>query len=315
MYSTSQEWVWNFGDLPSQLTSPDTSRVRVVSIPYEGTVTYGRGTHQGPRAIIEASRQLELWDEELQCEPSQAGIVTEVPLQCLSSGPEDVLKQIHEHVRGSLDKAVFGVYLGGEHSITVGVVRALVDIYPRFSVLQLDAHADLRDSYLGSSCNHACVMRRVGELVPFVGMGIRSFCREEAQFIREKGVVHQSAFQVEHSNEWQAVLESVLQDDVYLTVDVDVFDPSFVPSVGTPEPGGLSWQRVLDIIRFVASRRRLIGADVVELAPIPGLVAPDFLVAKLVYKIIGYATMFSQGKSTSGQVAPTVRPPNSMDLP
>lgn len=290
MHSAGKQWIWNFGDLPPHLRSAATSRVRVVPVPYEGTVTYGKGTHQGPRAIIEASGQLELWDEELQREPSEVGITTEAPLLCASSGPERAVHQIYEYVRESHKQGRFDVYLGGEHTITVGVVRALIERYPRLSVLQLDAHADLRDSYLDSPYNHACVMRRVAEITRFVGMGIRSLSKEEAQWARDEGIIHQTASGIEDSEGWRGVLEEALGDAVYLTVDVDVFDPACVPSVGTPEPGGLSWARVLEIIRFVASHRRIIAADVVELAPIPGFVSPDFLAAKLVYKIIGYAT-------------------------
>ena len=291
-YVPENSYILNFADLPSHLAHPETSFVRIIPVPYEATVTYERGTGKAPLAIIQASANLELWDEELSMQPCSRGIHTSTPLQLSSAGPEIAHKEVYEYVKGILatDKCYF--FIGGEHSITSGIVRAFCEQYPSLSVLQLDAHADLRDTYQGSSYNHACVMRRVEEWTSFAQLGIRSISQEEAEHLKKNEIPHQTSFDILRSDQWKKVVDTKLSHMVYLTIDVDVLDPSMMPSVGTPEPGGLTWYKIMEILRYVARHKTIVGVDVVELSPIPGLVAPNFSLAKLIYKIIGYITSF-----------------------
>jgi len=278
----------NFADPPAEYTDPEKSLVRIIPVPYEATTTYRKGTKEAPEAIIKASTNLELWDEELSTEPYKAGICTFSPVQCSSAGPRKAITQIYKRVKSILNPEKFHIFIGGEHSITVGIVRAFCEMYPSLSVLQLDAHADLRNIYQGSAYNHACVMRRIGEYVSFIQLGIRSLSKEEAIYIKRKNIAYQNSFQIMQSDYWKKVLDEKLSRNVYLTIDVDVMDPSIMPSVGTPEPGGLSWHKILEIIRYTTQSKKIVGVDIVEFSPIPQILAPDFLVAKLIYKIIGY---------------------------
>jgi len=235
---------------------------------------------------LEASLQLELYDEELDSEPYQVGIHTLAPLEPVAEGPKAMIERVRRAV-GEIAKAgKFPLVLGGDHSITLGAVQALSSHYGKLSVLQLDAHADLRDEYQGTRWSHACVGRRIGELARLTQIGLRSLSREEAEFLKSSDITAIYAHELS-----QGAVERVIDDlgdPVYLTLDMDVFDPALVPAVGTPEPGGLGWPVVLAILKRVFKTHRVVGCDIVELAPIPGLIAPDFLAAKLVYKLIGY---------------------------
>lgn len=278
----------SFAALSPEFTCPQTSLVKIIPVPYESTVTYKGGTREAPRAIIQASENLELWDEELSRESYKIGIYTCEPFLCSSSGPEKAVEEIYNYVKQIIDPERFYIFLGGEHSISVGIVKAFQEKYPSLSVLQLDAHADLRNTYQGTPYNHACVMRRIAQYLSFVQLGIRSFSRQEAEYIKEKKIPHQSALEIITSEQWKKILDEKLTSNVYITLDVDVLDTSIMPSVGTPEPGGLDWYKILEILRYVFQRKKVVGVDIVEFSPIPGIVAPDFLIAKLVYKIIGY---------------------------
>lgn len=289
----------NFADLPSPLTDPRRSMVKIFSIPYEATTSYRGGTKQGPEAIICASQNLELWDEELGMQPCKVGISTFPPLKCSAAGPEIAVGQIYEYTKDILSKYPdrFYIFLGGEHTITSGIVKAFLEAFPSLSVLQLDAHADLRETYEGTGYNHACVMRRLAEKVSFLQLGTRSLSREEAKYIDQRNLTLQSAHRVITCNKWKQLIQEKLSDSVYLTIDVDVLDPSIMPSVGTPEPGGLDWYKTLEILRYLIGHKKVVGVDVVELSPLPGIIAPDFLVAKLIYKIIGYIIFSRKNKS------------------
>ena len=209
-----------------------------------------------------------------------------------------MLERITEVTRELLQHGKFVVGLGGEHTVSFGLVRAFVERFPRLSVLQFDAHGDLRDSYHGTPFSHATVMRRVSEVAPVVQVGIRSLSREEADWVKQRGVRLFYATQVLSSPDLAAAISNALTDQVYITICLDAFDPSVMPAVGTPEPGGLGWYDVLHIVREVAATRHIVGFDVVELFPIPGNIAPDFLAAKLVYKLLGYR--FQSGKPHPG---------------
>jgi len=278
----------NFGGLDEEASSLERARAVVLPVPYDFSTTYQGGTRWGPRAILGASQNMELWDEELGA-TWRAGIHTLPEVEPTALGPAAMAERVERAVDWILEQGKLPAVLGGEHSITAGAVRAAARRFPRLSVLQLDAHADMRDSYLDSPYSHACVMRRVREAVPAASVGVRSFSEEEAVHLREHPapVWSPRAFRA-LGGDWRPVLAS-LTDTVFVTFDLDALDPSVLPATGTPEPGGLDWYEAVDLLRAVAARARIVGFDVVELAPIPGQVASDFLAARLVYRLIGLA--------------------------
>ncbi len=280
--------ILRFAGIPTRFSQWENSRVTIIPVPYEGTVSYKKGTKNGPKAIIEASNHLELYDEELDLEPYTIGIHTSAPLSVERLAPEDMTEAVYQRITFVINHNKFPVTVGGEHSITIGIVKAFQKHYPCLSVLQLDAHADLRNYYLGSSYNHACVMRRISEQCKFLGLGIRSLSAEEAQYLKSRSLKLISSQEIKDKKHWRNLVSRVLSDEVYLTIDLDVLDPSIMPAVGTPEPGGLRWEDILEIMRFVIENKKILGIDVVELCPLPNQVAPDFLAAKLIYKLIGY---------------------------
>jgi agmatinase len=280
----------NFGGIDPEYATLETAAFVVVPVPYDLTTTYQGGARKGPAAIIEASCNMELYDEELDRETYKAGIHTLTPLEAVAAGPEGMLERVEKAVSGVLELGKVPVMLGGEHSITLGAVRAARKRYPTLSVLHLDAHADMRESYQGTPYSHACIGRRIRELSPVVQAGIRSMSAEEAAFIRKKNVPVFSAATIRKDRTWVSKVLRHLSRDVFISVDLDALDPSVMPATGTPEPGGLTWHDVLDVIREVCRKRRVVGFDIVELAPIPGMVAPDFLAARLAYRMMGYVS-------------------------
>ena len=269
------------------------ARALILPVPYEATTSWGTGTRYGPRAILDASHYVELYDNELDAEPCRAGIHTLPSLELTRDGPAAALAELEEAWGAVYDAAEgrFVTMLGGEHSISSAAIRAAAVRDPeRLSVLQFDAHADLRASHDGSRFSHACAMTRVVDYADIVAVGLRGVSLEEMEVARrEPGVTLIFADEMEQDETWMDRALDALGPLVYLTFDVDYFDPSLVPSTGTPEPGGGAWYPTLRFLRRVFAERRVMAADVVELAPIPGLRAPDFLVARLVYKLISYA--------------------------
>jgi agmatinase len=268
----------------------DRSRFVVLPLPFESTTTFGKGTKFGPRAILEASRNMEWYDEELGFEPCEAGIHTTEELYFPSSDPESMIHVVGEAVTHFLQRGKTVVCLGGEHSVTVPAFRSHFARFDSLGIVQLDAHADLRDSYEGTPHSHACTMRRISESTHrILQVGLRSLSMEEARFLESEAtwpVIW--ARETYGSDEWMDRTIDSLPEAVYLTVDVDGFDPSLVPSTGTPEPGGLQWYPTLNFLRKLCTRRRVVGFDVVELAPDRSGPAPEFLAARLTHKIMGY---------------------------
>jgi len=262
----------------------------VVPVPYDLTSTYQPGSRRGPAAIIEASTNMELYDEELKKETYLAGIHMTLPLTIDARGPKNMINAVRKKIATVSAQNKIPVMLGGEHSISLGAVQALKEKYSKLKVLQLDAHADLRESYQGSSYSHASVARRISEICPLIQVGIRSMSKEEADFLPQSKVKSYSAdFAMEKKN-WCETICKNLSGDVFVTIDLDVFDPSIMPSTGTPEPGGIYWRDVLRLLKLVSRSCKIRGFDVVELAPIPGIIAPDFMAAKLIYRFMGYIT-------------------------
>ena len=278
----------NFGGIEDSFTSYNEAAFVVVPVPYDLTSTYQPGSRRGPASILEASSNMELYDDELHRETYTVGINTFPAVEVDARGPAEMIRTVHRTIAQIAADGKIPVILGGEHSISFGAVAALKETYPELSVLQLDAHADLRDSYQSSPYSHASVARRISEICPLVQAGIRSFSLEEAEFMKTAAVKSYSSDFILSHDHWCDEICANLRGDLYITLDIDVFDPSEMPATGTPEPGGLSWSHVLGLVREAAKRSRIRGFDVVELAPIPGIIAPDFLAAKLVYRIIGY---------------------------
>jgi len=265
----------------------DNAKVVVVPVPYERTTSYIKGTRLGPQAIIDASNYVELYDEELDTEIYTVGIHTLQPL-LFNERIDDDFKGIEHQVRRLLKEKKFPVILGGEHSITYPVFKAYASMFPDISMLQFDAHADLRDQYEESKYSHACVMRRVQELSNrIVQAGIRSLSVEEAEYIKASDLNVNFANQMRKEWDYESMIDQLSQD-VYITIDVDFFDPSVMPSTGTPEPGGFFWDETLIFLKKIFESRNVIGFDIVELSPVTNLVHPDFMIAKLVYKMLGY---------------------------
>jgi agmatinase len=265
----------------------------IAPIPYEATTTYGGGCRLGPEAILNASQQVELWDEEYNWDPSAAiGLATALSILPEAAGPQAMLDKIKRVVQPWTAQGKLLCALGGEHTITAALVQVLLTKHPDLQVVALDAHADLRERYDGTPLSHACVMRRVYETGrPLTLMGVRSYSEEERQFMRV--APRFTLFQARELNTaegWRRGLEHLanLRGPVYLSIDADALDPGIMPAVGTPEPGGLSYQQALDIIQTIARRGPVVGLDLVELAPIPGQRVSEFTAARLLYKALGY---------------------------
>lgn len=283
-----QTWPFNFGAIHDQDFKK--AKIVIVPVPYEGTVSFNSGTRGGPYAIIGNSRYLdELLDSQGEdlVGLKSTDIFTLDELELSLDSPKEAIEGIEQAIENEvLRHGKIPLMLGGEHSITLGAISALKKKYPDLSVLQLDAHADLIDEYEGTKYGHACVMRRVGELgVKTVSVGIRNMNSEIGEYLK-----HGKKSNIYFAPKIPAIekILSGLTKNVYITVDLDVFDPSIMPSVGTAEPGGLGWYDIVNLIEKIAKKRRVVGADVVELSPIAGFNAPDFLAAKLVYKIISF---------------------------
>jgi agmatinase len=280
----------NFLGIPEADNGLESASVVVLPVPYERTVSYGVGTRNGPAAILEASHYVELYDDELDEEVARVGIHTLPPWLPERMEPDACVQGLEGIVSELLERPRFVLTLGGEHAIATGPIRAHHARYPNLSILHFDAHGDLRDEYEGDRHSHACAARRFLETGALsVHVGIRSISREEVLFAREKGLLIISNRRLPNVDEWMPEALARLTDDVYVTFDVDFFDGSLVPGTGTPEPGGGTWEQALEILRRVGTAKRIVGADVVEHAPLPGNRAPDFLVAKLCYKLLGYS--------------------------
>jgi agmatinase len=279
---------YNFGGLEGEFSDVARARAAVLPVPYDFSTSYQGGTRWGPHAILTASQNMELWDDELGA-TYRSGLHTLPMLEPTALGPEAMAQRVEQAVGWILDQGKLPAILGGEHSITAGAVRAAQARFPKLTVLQLDAHADMRDEYLDSPFSHACVMRRIRERVPAASVGIRSMSEEEAEHLARHPAPIWSTRQFRSlRGEWKPILDT-LGPEVFVTFDLDALDPGIVPATGTPEPGGLDWFEAVDLLRAVSERARIVGFDIVELAPIPGQVASDFLAARLAYRLIGLA--------------------------
>lgn len=274
----------DFGGLGEKYTEYRQAKTVILPIPYDGTSTWLKGADLGPAALLDASVNLELFDIETGTEVYRTGICTLPPVVCPAE-PQDMVAEVRKQALQHYRQGKFVAGLGGEHSVTVGLVRAAAEVYPGLSVLQFDAHTDLRQEYEGSPYNHACVMARVNELCSSVQVGIRSMDKTEWDGADRDRIVFAHDLHKYGMNAADEALE-LLHDNVYLTIDLDVLDPSVMPSTGTPEPGGLDWYTLVSLIRRVVRERNVVGMDVVELLPSEQNRAPDFLAAKLIYRTL-----------------------------
>jgi len=274
-----------FGDLPERYCDQDQSSIVILPVPYDKTSTWMKGADKGPAALLEASTNLELYDIETGYEVYRNGIHTDDPVEVCGL-PEEMVETVFQRSLAWITREKFLVTVGGEHTVCLGPIRAFRKLYPELSVMQIDAHADLRDEYDGTPYSHACVMARVKEICPFVQVGIRSMDAGEKSAMDEQKVFW--AHELADDEAWIERVVAQLTDRVYITIDLDALDPSIMPSTGTPEPGGLGWYPLLKLMKQVILERNVVGFDVVELCPDERNKAPDFLAAKLIYKMLTY---------------------------
>jgi agmatinase len=284
---TEHDPLKTYFELPEELADINSAKAAILPVPYDETATWKKGAARAPEAILEASHHLEHYDVVTGIEPGRWGIATLDPVEY--SGPPEVLAdRVHERVAELIERGVLPVTLGGDHSISIGAIRAAARLVPGMTVLQLDAHTDTREEYLGSTHNHACTMNWARQWCPIVQVGIRAVDGPEMPLLNQERVFY--AHQIcgsDGSSDWVDRVVELLTEKVYLTIDVDCFDSSIVPATGTPEPGGLDWYQVDALLEQVAKHREVVGFDVVELLPTPGQWASDFLVAKLIYRFLG----------------------------
>jgi len=277
-----------FGGAMPTMRSFEDSRVVILPVPVDRTTSYVSGTRNGPREILEASSHMELWDEEVGADVHGVGIFTLPSMELPFGEMAPLMDEIQRVAAEVLARDKFLVTLGGEHSITPPLVAAAADRFKGLSVLQIDAHADLRDCYMGTPHNHACAMRRSLEYAAITQVGIRSMSTEEAEAAPGLNTTIFYDATMRRDPHWIDRVVDSLNGPVYITIDVDGLDPAIMPATGTPEPGGLSWYEILALLRSTLAKKTVVACDVVELSPLPGLMAPNFLCAKLIYKILTY---------------------------
>jgi agmatinase len=287
-FEYDQVAVGDYGGTTPTTTDFEKARVVILPIPLDRTTSYVPGTRNGPHEILVASSHMELWDEETQTDVHSIGIYTLPEMELPFATMDEVVREIRRVAAELVNRGKFPLILGGEHSITPAVVAAVAAKHPGLSVLQIDAHADLRESFMGTPHNHACAMRRTLEYARATQVGIRSLSPEEAAAVPALPTEIFYDYNMRDHADWIDRVVDSLSETVYITIDVDGFDPAIMPATGTPEPGGLSWYEALALLRRVIERRTVVGCDIVELAPMGGNVAPNFLCAKLIYKILSY---------------------------
>jgi agmatinase len=279
---------FNFLGIPEEFSSFDKSRVVILPVPYESTTSYQAGTRDAPHEIVWASRNVELYDEELGKETYRIGIHTLEEMIPVLGNADAMMEELYSVSRQIVQSGKFQVTLGGEHAITSPLVKAHLERWPSLAVLQIDAHADLRDSFEGCKHSHASALRRVVEMCPVVHVGIRNISLEEVQALPTLRSKIFYMKDIEKDPDWFVHVVDELPEHVYFTIDIDGMDSSLMPSTGTPEPGGLTWRNLMDLTRELTHRRNVVGMDLVELCPQVGVKGPNFLCAKLIYKILGH---------------------------
>lgn len=280
-----------FGGIKTEAGSRDNAAVLLQPVPYDGSSTWGKGADRGPEALLQAAENMELYDIETDSEVFRKGIFV-LPDIIESASPEAMTEAVYQQTKMLLKEKRFLTFIGGEHSISIGIMRAFQEKWPGLTVLQLDAHADLRESYNGSKCNHACAMYEFAQKGNLLQVGIRSMDVSEKKLIQEGKVFF--AQDILNQEEWMLQALDAMTEHVYISIDLDVFDPSVMPSTGTPEPGGMYWYQVLKFLGMVFRYKSIVGFDIVELAPNTADKAPDMLAAKLYYKLLSYKFSYDE---------------------
>lgn len=276
-----------YAGIPQEFANPDTSKIVIIPVPYDGTSTWIKGADKGPDAFLEASKNMELYDIETDSEVYRQGVFLEDPLVGFR-GPEHMVDSVHAKVGEWLDKGKFVTVVGGEHSITIGCVRAFKERFENLTVLQIDAHADLRPTYEGTACNHACAVYEASKTTNLIQVGIRSMDVSEKEHMNMEKTLFAHEIAATPDDVWMQKVLDLCTENVFITIDLDGFDPSILPSTGTPEPGGLGFYQVMRLIRMICKRKNLVGFDIMELCPNESEASSDFLMAKLYYKMLSY---------------------------
>ena len=275
----------NFAGLTSPYSDYEFAKAVVVPVPYDATSTWVKGSEKGPEALLDASVALEWYDIETETEGYKNGIHTAEPV-LIDETPEALCEAVYDRIVKLVDDKKFPFTIGGNHTVSIGAIRAMAEKYDNLTILQLDAHSDLRPFYEGSELNHACVMYQAQRLCPITQVGIRSMCVEELPYANKDRIFF--AHKIMFENDWQERALNTLSENVYITIDLDVIDPSVLPSTGTPEPGGMQYYQVLHFLRSVIERYNVVGVDIVELCPNPKERASDFVAARLAYQLMTY---------------------------
>ncbi|MDT0293118.1 agmatinase [Mesonia ostreae] len=279
----------NYAGILDKYARLEEAKVVLIPVPYDGTSTWQKGADKGPQAFLEASENMELFDIETRTEVYKKGVYLAAPVT-ENSSPEKMVEAVHKTTKNYIKQDKFVTLFGGEHSISIGSIRAFNEAFPDLTVVQIDAHADLRKEYEGSSCNHACAVHEASKTTNLVQVGIRSMDEEELEYMDENQVY----FAHDLYEDWMDDAIGQMTPNVFLTIDLDAFDPSILPSTGTPEPGGLFWYETLDFLKLIFKKKNVVGFDIVELCPNKEEKSSDFLAAKLYYKMLSYK--FKYGK-------------------
>ena len=275
----------NFAGIDDRHAAYENAAVLLQSIPYDGTSTWGKGADNGFKEFLNAAENMELYDIETDSEVYKKGIHL-LPAIKESKSPESVFEAVYASTKELLSTDKYLTFLGGEHSVSIGIIKAFSERYENLTVLQIDAHADLRESYMGSKYNHACAVHEASKTTNLIQVGIRSMDKCEKEFLDPAKCFF--AHKLDNQDEWMQKSIDMMTENVYLTIDLDALDPSIMPATGTPEPGGLHWNTLMKYLKLVFIQKNVAGFDIVELAPIENLKAPQFLVAKLYYKLLSY---------------------------
>lgn len=275
----------NYAGIEDEYAKRENAKVALIPVPYDGTSTWGKGADEGPAAFLEASENMELFDIETRTEVYKEGVFLADPVSEMGT-PEEMVNSVEKITGSFIDEGKFTTIFGGEHSVSIGTIRAFRERFDDLTVLQLDAHTDLRSEYNGSPYNHACAVYEASKTTNLIQVGIRSMDSSEVQHMDEEHVFW--AHRIYKNDRWMKDAQRLMTRNVFITIDLDVFDPAIMPSTGTPEPGGMEWNQVLRFLKMVFKTRNVVGFDIVELAPNPNNKAPDFLAAKLYYKMLSY---------------------------
>lgn len=284
----------NYAGIPDKYGRLEDAQVVLIPVPYDGTSTWQKGADKGPQAFLHASENMELYDIETRTEPYRKGIYLAPPVS-ENSTPEKMVEAVHKTAKNYINQDKFVTLFGGEHSISIGSIRAFNEAFNDLTVLQIDAHADLRESYEGSRCNHACAVHEASKNTKLIQVGIRSMDISELEHMTEDQVYF--AHDMVNDDDWMSDSISQMTENVFITIDLDAFDPSILPSTGTPEPGGLLWYEMTDYLKQVFKKKNVVGFDIVELCPDPQEKSSDFLAAKLYYKMLAYKFKYSNTKN------------------